>query len=302
MKTASSYQLLTIYLSQHWGRPVITRYDLGVLVIRLYSKKRLGELSASGIRKAKADLSDLNRIARALTNRGVISTHKDFSSGLVYSIVGNAKAPSPEILCSVDPFSYGSHLSAMRFHGLTDRIPRTIFSTSPSKPEWRKLARKMEESDLGEDLTHHREENFPKLVKHSVIQLDGSPVHEHFTRHLGGYTLVRESNTRVASIGRTFLDTIRQPELCGGINHVVDVWCEKASTYLKLLIAEIDRNGTQIEKVRAGYLLDEVCNISHEIIEKWAKLAQRGGSRKLDPNAPYEGTSYSERWSISLNT
>lgn len=36
-----------------------------------------------------------------------------------------------EVVCSVDPFCYVSHLSAMEYHGLTNRMPTLLFISSP---------------------------------------------------------------------------------------------------------------------------------------------------------------------------
>ena len=73
-----------------------------------------------------------------------------------------------------------------------------------------------------------------------------------------------------------------------------------AETYLDLIIDEIDRHGGPIDKVRAGYILEEICNLQSGRLETWLEYVQRGGSRKLDPDAEYRET-YSERWCLSLN-
>jgi predicted transcriptional regulator of viral defense system len=107
---------------------------------------------------------------------------------------------------------------------------------------------------------------------------------------------------RVATIGRTFLDMIREPELCGGIYHVLEVYAEYAQRYLRLIVDVIDRHGSKIDKVRAGYILDERLELPHanSTIESWRALVQRGGSRKLQANAPYSSR-FSEKWCLSIN-
>jgi predicted transcriptional regulator of viral defense system len=94
---------------------------------------------------------------------------------------------------------------------------------------------------------------------------------------------------------------VRKPELCGGIYNVLDAYMEYAKRYLNLILDEINRNGNKIEKVRAGYILEERCDIKNNpIIESWKTFAQRGGSRKLDPDSEYD-PEYSETWCLSIN-
>jgi hypothetical protein len=93
---------------------------------------------------------------------------------------------------------------------------------------------------------------------------------------------------------------LRQPELCGGMAHVVDVYKNHAHRNLNEILKEIDEHGKPIEKVRAGCILEEYCQIKDEIIDSWLQFVQRGGSRKLNPEKVYQPT-YSERWCISLN-
>ena len=72
------------------------------------------------------------------------------------------------------------------------------------------------------------------------------------------------------------------------------------SIYLKAISSRINAAGTEIAKVRAGYILSERMGISTDHIQNWAKYVQRGGSRKLDPDASYS-SKFSEKWMLSLN-
>ena len=81
---------------------------------------------------------------------------------------------------------------------------------------------------------------------------------------------------------------------------MLNVWKKHAGKYLKEIISTIDECDTKIVRIRAGYVLDELLGNNHPSIDKWLKVAQRGGSRLLDPEKPYT-PSYSEKWMISLN-
>ena len=62
----------------------------------------------------------------------------------------------------------------------------------------------------------------------------------------------------------------------------------------------MEQHGNAVERVRAGYLLDEVCRLSHPLVDGWTQKAQRGGSRLLDPLGEYV-PHYSEKWKLSIN-
>jgi hypothetical protein len=62
----------------------------------------------------------------------------------------------------------------------------------------------------------------------------------------------------------------------------------------------VQQHGTDIDKVRAGYVLEEKCGLESPVFADWVGAAKRGGSRKLVANQPYSSI-YSERWCLSLN-
>lgn len=155
-------------------------------------------------------------------------------------------------------------------------------------------------SDLGDRVEQYMTTAFPRLRRLEMHKIDRTSVHVLERTHRGAFKTVSESHIRVATIGRTFLDMIREPQLCGGIQHVVDVYRENAKSYLRLIVDEIDLHGNSIDKVRAGYLLTEVCQLENERMKAWERFAQRGGSRKLDAEAEYS-SSFSDRWKLSIN-
>jgi predicted transcriptional regulator of viral defense system len=142
---------------------------------------------------------------------------------------------------------------------------------------------------------------FVKVVVPPKIASVGNTVIQFYERsQLGAFRLVSGSTLRVATIGRVFLDMLREPALCGGIQHVVDIYQREAKRYLKLIVDEVERHGQPIDKVRVGYLLSDVCKLEAPEFSSWQKFAQRGGSRKLDAKGEYV-PSYSERWLLSIN-
>jgi predicted transcriptional regulator of viral defense system len=232
--------------------------------------------------------------ARLVTPLGQVARQKAFM------IFGRSGASAAEVVCSLDPFAHISHLSAMEHHGLTDRFSAILYMTRPQPTEWRKQAQVRMAKDLGDHLLAYQDSGLPRLVPMKIEKVGQTVVQFCERSQLGAFRLVAGSALRVATIGRVFLDMLREPDLCGGMQHVIDVYQTEAKRYLKLIVDEVDRHGQPIDKVRAGYLLTEVCRQDDPVISAWQKFAQRGGSRKLDPNGEYS-PDFSPKWQLSVN-
>ncbi|WP_052321815.1 type IV toxin-antitoxin system AbiEi family antitoxin domain-containing protein [Ralstonia sp. A12] len=276
-------------------------YDLGVATLQIYTAK---EYAGQKIKKLTADLpsrSNIHRYKNALMESGILEERRDLPRDTCL-LVSSPHQEAVDLACGIDPFCYVSHLSAMAYHGLTDRFAKTLFLTTPTAALWRERAAEKQRKDLGEDLDRYVRAGFPLLARHALSSLNREPVHTYATKHVdpGAYVKVSDRPVRVASIGRTFLDMLRKPDLCGGMSHVINVFESNAPSYLRLILNEIDRHGEPIDKVRAGYILDERCGIHYDRIDQWVSFAQRGGSRVLDPGAPF-WPQFSEKWCLSIN-
>lgn len=221
-------------------------------------------------------------------------------SASAYTLFGKVSSAPAEIACSLDPFAYVSHLSAMEYYGLTDRFPSVLFMLTPSDKSWRLQARERMHKDLGAGFDEYIRSGLPKLKKYELNRIAQTSIQFHERSQLGAFRHVADSPMRVATIGRVFLDMIREPHLCGGMQHVIDVYRAEARRYLRLIVDDVEQWGTAIDKVRAGFLLSDVCGLEDPVMDGWVQYAQRGGSRKLDPEGEYAAT-YSERWKLSLN-
>lgn len=281
------------------AEPVVTLYKLGVIVHGLYALKEYKGGRIERLSKEFATLAEFNRQLAALLDAGVLRLLQGCSAR-VYSLLGRQTDDPDEIVCSIDPFCYVSHLSAMVHHGITDRIPSSIFVSSPDQRAWTGFAKTRMQKDLGQDYDNYIQTNMPQLTRLKLEKIGRREVHRFSSSHLGAYNNVRGKALRVSSLGRTFLDMLRSPDLCGGMRHVVEVFEKHGAQYLPLIITEIDSHGDKIDKVRAGYILEERMKLTDAKIDNWAVFAQRGGSRKLDASAEYM-PHWSEKWCLSLN-
>ncbi len=282
-------------------QPVVTSYQLGLIIYNLYFSKSYKNEQIKQIKKQAADYQDFTRIVRNLYEEGILSRCKGLPIKAAYSVLGRKPNSPDEVVCLVDPFCYLSHLSALSYHGMTNRIPAKVFISTPTNDQWKIFAFEKMSKDLKKHLHKYINSGFPKLTKIKISKINKKDIHIMNSSHLGAYRNVKDRALRVSTIGRTFLDMLRNPELCGGINHVLEIFENHAADYLDLIIDEIDQHGRPIDKVRAGYIIDEVLNLSSDRIDKWLSFVQRGGSRKLDSTQEYM-PEHSAKWCISINT
>jgi len=280
--------------------PVVTSYQLGVLIFNIYKERKFRGEEIASLQKSSADSITYHRILRELADEGILNRYSGFPAKSVFSVLGRKSDLIEDVVCTVDPFAYVSHLSAMEYHGLTNRSPSNLVISSPPPGEWRGFAIQRMEKDLKESFEQYKRDGLPVLNRTKITRVKNKEIHRFSSVHVGMFRAVRGRIMRVSTVGRVFLEMLKNPELCGGINHVLDVYEEHASRYLKVIIDEVDRHGGPIDKVRAGYILDERLGFADERINKWLENVQRGGSRKLDSSNEYEPV-WSEKWCLSLN-
>lgn len=292
------------------GQPVVTEYDL---YRTLHGLNTAGEFKGQKFRgrRTQTDRNKYRRVVGELLSNRYLRPDPDFSGvdvtddplaandvnfTRVFRVSDVSDGTAEDIACIVDPFCYLSHLSAMQRYGLTNRIPETLSLSSPAA--WtdvrnEKLDRDYPDRSSLAYIAPLLRIQFPDVIRRR-------PVFLHKTVRTPKIRPIRGTALRIASVGETFVQTLDRPELCGGMPHVYDVWAEHARTYVYEIIQAVDAATEAIIKVRAGYLLEEVLGIQDSRIAAWESFAQRGGSRKLDPKAPYVPI-FSEKWKISLN-
>lgn len=278
-------------------KPVVTSYGLFQEMRMLYKSGR-----KLWLRRAMPDEDDLERMRLQLRDAKVLTADRDFPVG-VYRIVANGDHPAEDICGIVEPSCYISHMSAMARYGLTERRPAELHLTMPDL----KTAKGLWDDIFKEDYT---EEEIRTLAGNQLVRpsprsafpkkVRGQKIKVTRTAHPGASTPLRGGYARIATIGQVFSDMLEDPDACGGMKHVMEVWEAHAKSYLKEIVEAIDIRPKKITKVRAGYLLDEYIGVKDPKVENWTQYAQRGGSSLLDPSAAFE-PEFSEKWMLSLN-
>ena len=264
--------------------PVVTFYDFYVLGHQLFHSKAWKNEPLKRMPHYWDQLRAKNAIRRLEARRALVSD-SDFTSGVWRVTQATRAGSAEEVACIADPFAYVSHLSAMQRYGLSDRSPQALHLTTPKRDRWNALRSERALRDLPE----------VQRLESPILNRPGfrdtirrRPVVVHVSSHPWTPSRVSGEETRITSIGQTFADMLTEPSLCG------------ASQWVQEITAAIDQLDVRIVKVRAGYILSEVMDIDHPALHNWEKFAQRGGSRKLDPDAEY-APEFSERWMISIN-
>lgn len=245
------------------------------------------------------------RHVATLTEYGALESVKIGPDLTAYQLP-TAKLPSPDqLICIFDPFCYLSHLSALAWHGLSERLPKTLFISRPSRTQWQSLASVKLDERLGPwsainnacKLARYKFQEHTRVGRYAIHTWTSTRLDREYN---SAFKHVMDQHIRIATIGRCFLDMVRAPDLCGGIHHVIDIFAEHAENYFELILHEINSFGNKIEKARAGYLLESSITVDHPILTEWLTTVSRGGSRKLDPSADYSER-FSEKWGLSIN-
>lgn len=278
--------------------PVVSNYWVAVKLFELVHARTYDDRPLQ-LPKRPIDGRMLAEARNALLHRGVLSQDKMLPQTL-FRIPNIKNVDQAELVCAIDPFGYVAFLSAMTYHGLTNRLPKVLYFVSPEPGLWRSLAVERMQKDLGHLHGPYLQSELPQLRHSKVEKLDGMLIEQIRTKTLGGWRNARDGALRISGIGRTFLDMLQRADLCGGIRHVLEVFEESASPHLSAIIAELNTHGTKVDRVRAGYILEAYCHISDPRIDAWTIDTGRGGSRKLDPQSEYS-SNFSEKWALSIN-
>ena len=244
-----------------------------------------------------AGVLDVHPILRRMRDRGEIQPIRGLHH--IYEVTVPYARFTPlteeEILAEVHPYAALSHISALAFHGLTNELPKEIVAIAPTGEIAGMYPPGTTAQDwIGLDLVSGRR----------VKEIRGRRVHwvnVKPERYFGigqyqpsGFIIL------VTTPERTLIDGVQTPQLCGGLDNVLQAWALASDTLnVNFIVQFVDQFDINLLRQRVGFLL-ETLGISHKALDRWQALAGRGGSSKLLASAPY-ANEFSERWNLSLN-
>ena len=274
-------------------RPVLNAWELLTLICAVC--RDLGQ----GIRTP----GEFYRVLHVLRSHNVVRPDRDYANH--FRIVNNPDRAADDVVCLVDQFCHIAFLSAMQAWGLTDRQSFRLMICRPDNVHVRNRISEIVSHETAQSASNYwpqstdhltrlrlRNVTHPRTVRGRTIALFKS-------RQCGHSIQDRNDYRRISTIGQTFLDMLRKPERCGGMAHVLEVWEAFAPRYLNDIIPLIEDAPGSI-KCRAGHIIEERLKLHDRRVLAWRRYAQRGGSRRLDPQKKYVGN-WSTNWMISLN-
>jgi len=275
------------------NQPVITALDLHRLAQALFLARRWRGEPLQRLPQAWDERRTATLISH-LIRSDALSADRDFAPGVYRVLEIEAPETAEQLACLVDPFCYVSYRSALHMHRLIGERPSPLHLSTPEAKLWKarhaELMAGLEPDAEGLGPSYGRISIGGKIRRRAVL------LHETSTPT----PVVEIDQARVSAIGPTFVDTLTEPGRCGGMAAVLKVWNRHARQHAPEIVEALDRSASKMVKVRAGYIFTERLAIETPAIAAWQAFAQRGGSRRLDPEQPYAPT-FSERWMISLN-
>lgn len=285
------------------NKSAISRQELYSYFLEIWSEKKYKDIKISDLRynskhyrkKFRSVLYELER------NPKLKSIGEDLPSYFIN--LNKSPLNASQVICDLYPIGYISYLSAMEFHKLTPpKNHQHICFTTLDRKSWKEVFYGV--------LAEISYPFFEDTYQHDLLELiPRFPTEEKYldqdlvvftTKHLNGFET--QNGLKVRQLPFLFLDMVRTPQYCGGVETVLSVFKKYANLLLEDILEITQTEGTNIDKARIGFILDEILNIKHTTIDKWKTMMidQRGGSRKFVAYLPFEPR-FSDIWNISLN-
>lgn len=297
MQSISLHQALIDIVLEQYDYAVISYNELACFIYKAYKSKKHKNIPINRIKKSLADKREVDTAIDDLIISNILRLQRaSFFSNAFYLISGKQKNTEEEMVCALAPFGVLSHLSAMFIHGITDRIPNKIYYTAPTDTVWRRLYLEyLQNQGIDEPVPHYF--SLAPMVSGEIFN---RPIQIRKTKDKIPIAKIRNSPLRVTTIGKTFVDMLRDPSMCGGEDHVLDVFINEAPRFQNEIIKYAEQNGRAIDRSRIGFIFDKILGIKEPRIKQWKREQVRGGSKKLSPNFSFSPV-FDEGWCLSIN-
>ena len=293
--------LLDIILSSK--KSAISRQSLYKEFLKLWIDKKYKDIKISDLRYNSKDYKKkFKRVLKELETSDQLKCIGDEIVGASYFINLTISPLDPlKIISDLYSLGYFSHLSAMKIHKLVNRDSDIVYFSTVDRKTWKKHFLDNLEKDKSIPLDNYEKDITDLTPRFPTEENYLSQYLLVFTnKNLGQWETI--NGFRVRKLSYLFLDMVRSPQYCGGVETVISVFEKYAPILLEEIIETVHKHGTNIDRARIGFILDELMGVVHPLLEQWKieMLGLRGGSRKFVAYLPFE-PEFSPIWNISLN-
>lgn len=207
-----------------------------------------------------------------------------------------------EIALSINPGSYISHYTAVFLHGLTDNVPKTIYTNTEQYKKSLPSPLTLEQVNIDRAFSRpmRKTNNIAKLEDFQVILLNGKNVNR---LEVLDFSLKKDARERIipmTSLERTLIDIVTRPDYGGGILEILNAYKEaKNKVSAGRLLSILKKfNYTYPYHQSIGFLLDKA-GYSESTLMRFDKI-EKHNDFYLDYQI--KERAYSTRWKIYYPT
>lgn len=199
-----------------------------------------------------------------------------------------------EIALSISPNSYLSHYTAMFLHGLTNNIPKTIYTNTEQYKKSIENHSPIEQLNIDRAFSRpmRTTKNIAKLKNFNVVLINGKNVE----RLEVIYMDINNKSLPVTSLERTLIDIVTRPNYAGGVEEILNAYKEaKGKFSTGRLLATLKKFNYKYPYHQAiGFYLEKA-GYGENILKRFDKL-----DKIYDFYLTYQmkEKSYSKRWKL----
>jgi hypothetical protein len=311
-------RLVMNWIKEEYEFDVISRQQLFLKYLQIWF---LDEYQGQVVEKTKRfSNQSFYKLCDFLIDEKVLMGFNHNTRGYTFFIKKGSKATSEMAISALYPLGYLSHMTAINLYAISKTKTTGIYFTCPERKDWKNLCLKEIKKNF-KDLTITNTDNKQYLDINGLFISSQSIIdpypHQTILDDAGSakpLIIINKKNlvesdwwgqNHIQNIVDLYLDMLRTPHYCGGISHVLKIYSENLIHNKELfleIVANLDRNGSIIDRARFGYIFNKILKLETIEIDKWKEEQKdkRGSSRKLFSNFKFDSF-FDEDWNLSIN-
>ena len=300
-------EALSIWLIEDFESLFISRQKLFLFYISVINSGKYKKNKIVGLRSNTNILRKFDLSCNYLIENKVVFAGPKTSKGYKFFYKRQSKLKPLNAVCDLFPYGYLSFLTAMKFYNLTMISSESIYFTTFNRTKWKETALRYISSELTLDIKEIHNDFLSRMIpaypvdqqilKNDLIVTIDSQL------KISDFDIV-QSGIRVQKMMPLLIDMTRKPQYCGGLELVLDIYRKQPLDVFEQLLPYLEKNGTDMDKARIGFICHKLLKIDHPFLNKWITEIKienkRGSSRKLVSYLPF-APKFDDIWNISLN-